>query len=124
MATVSPPSPPGAPPPPQGPLPPPARARASRPIASRVIAGGALAAVVVIVLLLVLGGGAGSSYKLEFADAGQLVRGDQVQVGGVPAGSISNIELTKDYKALVTIHVNGFKLHQGLKCTFSMRPIS
>jgi len=68
---------------------------------------------VVIVLLLVLGGGAGSTYKLEFAEAFQLVRGDQVQVGGVPAGSISNIELTKDYKALVTIHVNRFKLHQG-----------
>ena len=126
MATVSPPSPPGAPPPPQGPLPPPARARASRPIASRVIAGGALAAVVLIVLLLVLGGGAGSSYKLEFADAGQLVRGDQVQVGGVPVGSITGIELTKDDKALITVHIESSlaPLHEGTKAEVRVPSLS
>ena len=44
--------------------------------------------------------------KLEFAEAGQLVRGDQVQVGGVPVGSVTNIELTHDFKAIVTIHVD------------------
>ena len=41
-----------------------------------------------------------------FAEAGQLVRGDQVQVGGVPVGSVTDIELTPDYKARITIHVD------------------
>ena len=66
---------------------------------------GALALVVLIVAYLVFGGGGGATYKLEFAEADQLVRGDQVQVGGVPVGSVTNIELTHDFKALITIHV-------------------
>jgi phospholipid/cholesterol/gamma-HCH transport system substrate-binding protein len=43
------------------------------------------------------------------------VRGDQVQVGGVPVGSITNIELTKDFKARITIHVDSSlaPLHEG-----------
>jgi phospholipid/cholesterol/gamma-HCH transport system substrate-binding protein len=118
VATVSPPSPPGAPPPgpPQRPLgPPPPRPRATRDTLTRWLAGSALIAVVVIVAVLVLGGGGGANYKLEFAEAGQLVRGDQVQVGGVPVGSVKEIELTKDFKAVVTIHVEGslVPLHEG-----------
>jgi phospholipid/cholesterol/gamma-HCH transport system substrate-binding protein len=79
------------------------------------IAIGALIAVVVILLLLVLGGGGGKNYKLEFAEANQLVRGDQVQVGGVPVGSVKDIELTHNYTALVTIHVDSslVPLHEG-----------
>jgi phospholipid/cholesterol/gamma-HCH transport system substrate-binding protein len=71
--------------------------------------------VVAIVLLLVLGGGGGASYHLVFAEADQLVRGDQVQVGGVPVGSVTDIELTKSYQARVTIHVDGSlaPLHEG-----------
>jgi phospholipid/cholesterol/gamma-HCH transport system substrate-binding protein len=116
MATASPPRPPAPTPPPGGqpPTGPPPRARAPRAGRfTRPLALGALLLAVVIVLLLVLGGSGGSTYKIEFAEADQLVRGDQVQVGGVPVGSITNIDLTRDYKALVTIHVNGFKLHEG-----------
>jgi phospholipid/cholesterol/gamma-HCH transport system substrate-binding protein len=76
---------------------------------------GALALVVLIVAYLVFAGGGGSTYKLEFSEGDQLVRGDQVQVGGVPVGSITNIELTHDFKALVTIHVDSSltPLHEG-----------
>jgi phospholipid/cholesterol/gamma-HCH transport system substrate-binding protein len=75
----------------------------------------ALAAVVVIILFLVLGGSGGSNYQLVFKEAGQLVRGDQVQVGGVPVGSITDIVLTKDFKARITIHVDSSltPLHEG-----------
>jgi phospholipid/cholesterol/gamma-HCH transport system substrate-binding protein len=109
VATVSPPpTPPGAAqPPPRGPLPPAPRDRAPRLNASRLIAGGALIAVVVILLLLVFSSSGGADYKLELAEADQLVRGDQVQVGGVPVGSVKDIELTHNYTALVTIHVDG-----------------
>jgi phospholipid/cholesterol/gamma-HCH transport system substrate-binding protein len=75
----------------------------------------ALAVVVLIVAFLVFAGGGGGTYKLEFKEADQLVRGDQVQVGGVPVGSVTNIVLTHDFKALITIHVNSSltPLHQG-----------
>ena len=75
----------------------------------------ALGAVVLIVAYLVFAAGGGATYQLIFAEAGQLVRGDQVQVGGVPVGSVTNIVLTHNYQARVTIHVNSSltPLHQG-----------
>jgi phospholipid/cholesterol/gamma-HCH transport system substrate-binding protein len=75
----------------------------------------ALALVVLIILYLVLAGSGGTNYQLMFGEAGQLVRGDQVQVGGVPVGSITNIALTRDFKARITIHVDSSltPLHEG-----------
>jgi len=112
MATASPPSPPASPA-----LPParPGRARASRAGVGRVLAVGALALVVLLVAYLLFGGNGGADYQLEFAEAGQLVKGDQVQVGGVPVGSITDIVLTNDFKARVTIHVDSSltPLHEG-----------
>ena len=123
MATVSPPGriPPsgrGAPPP----LP--SREDASRPArgagvmpsrAGRALAAGALAIVVAIVAFLALSGGGGVNYYLEMKEAGQLVKGDQVQVGGVPVGSVTGIALTSDFKARITIHVESSlaPLHEG-----------
>src|SRR4029079_1019311 len=106
MATTTPPSPPPpAAPPPREPLPPRAP-RSSRARFGRALAIGALAAVVLVVALIVFSGGGGDTYKLEFKEGFQLVRGDQVQVGGVPVGSLTRIDLTHDFKALVTIHVD------------------
>jgi phospholipid/cholesterol/gamma-HCH transport system substrate-binding protein len=70
---------------------------------------------VVIILLLLFTSGGGASYHLMFTEAGQLVKGDQVQVGGVPVGSVTDIQLTKDFKARVTIHIDSslVPLHQG-----------
>ena len=87
----------------------------SSPGRGRLLAVGALAIVVLIVAYLVFAGGGGSDYKLEFAEAGQLVRGDQVQVGGVPVGSVTDIALTHDFKARVTIHLDSSltPLHEG-----------
>jgi phospholipid/cholesterol/gamma-HCH transport system substrate-binding protein len=117
MATTSPPSPPpGAlPPAPRDPSLPPARARSARPQLGRLLAGGALAAVIVILAILVFAGGGGADYRLEFPEAGQLVRGDQVQVGGVPVGSVKEIELTHNFTAVVTIQVDSSltPLHEG-----------
>lgn len=79
------------------------------------LAGGALLAVAVIVLALLLGNGGGSTYHLIFADAGQLVRGDEVQVGGTRVGSVTDIQLTPRYSARVTIHIDSSlaPLHEG-----------
>jgi phospholipid/cholesterol/gamma-HCH transport system substrate-binding protein len=113
MATTVPPGPPAATPPPASPPPlgsPPRRARNMR-----VAAIGALAAVVVILLVLVLAGGKRATYQLIFPEAGQLVRGDQVQVGGVPVGSIKDITLLSNYNVRITINVESSlaPLHEG-----------
>jgi phospholipid/cholesterol/gamma-HCH transport system substrate-binding protein len=91
------------------------RARSARPQLGRLLAGGALAAVIVILAILVFAGGGGADYRLEFPEAGQLVRGDQVQVGGVSVGSVKSIELTHNFTAVVTIHVVSSltPLHEG-----------
>jgi len=85
------------------------------PRAARNGAVGALALVVLIVAYLVFAGGGGANYYLEMNEAGQLVRGDQVQVGGVPVGSVTNIVLTHSFKARITIHVKSSltPLHAG-----------
>lgn len=115
MATTTPPRPPSAPPPSEPPSQPPTPARPARGRFGRPLALGALAIVVLIVAYLVFAGGGGATYKLEFAEGDQLVRGNQVQVGGVPVGSVTNIELTHDFKAIVTIHVDSSltPLHAG-----------
>jgi len=116
VATTSPPGPPAAPPPPSA-RPPSGfdRARSSRAGLARGAAVGALALVVLIVAFILFGGSSGASYKLVFNEAGQLVKGDQVQVGGVPVGSVTNIVLRKDFKAVVTIHIDSSltPLHVG-----------
>ena len=113
MATTAPPGPPASTPPPASPPPlgpPPRRARNVR-----FAAFGALAAVIIIVLALVLAGNKGATYQLIFPEAGQLVRGDQVQVGGVPVGSIKDITLLSNYNVRITINVESSlaPLHQG-----------
>lgn len=82
---------------------------------ARLAAVGALALVIVLVLLLALGGSGGATYYLTFKNSGALVRGDQVQVGGVPVGSVKEIALLHNYEVKVTIHVNSslVPLHQG-----------
>lgn len=79
------------------------------------LAVGALALVVLLIAYILFSGGGGTDYKLVFAEADQLVRGDQVQVGGVPVGSIKDIVLTHDFKARITIHVDSSltPLHEG-----------
>lgn len=116
MATTTPPSPTPmrgqtSPAPPAG-----SRLRPSTgPGARRWIAVGALALIVAIVAYLLFAGGGGASYQLLFGNASQIVRGDQVRVGGVPVGSVTDITLTKDYKARVTIHIESslVPLHEG-----------
>ncbi|MDP9294226.1 MAG: MlaD family protein [Actinomycetota bacterium] len=70
--------------------------------------GAALAALVLaiaLVAVLLLRGAQTHEYDLLFQNAGQLVKGDDVQVGGRRVGSIRSIELTDDNRARVRIQV-------------------
>lgn len=115
MATTVPPRPPAPSPPPSSSPPPPLARPPRRASTTRIAALGALGVVVVILLVLVFGGSGGATYQLIFANAGQLVRGDQVQVGGVPVGSVKNIALLHNYQVRITIHVDSslVPLHEG-----------
>jgi phospholipid/cholesterol/gamma-HCH transport system substrate-binding protein len=74
----------------------------------RVAAVGALIAAVVLVALVLFGGGAGG-YKVQarFLNAGQLVKGNPVQVGGVPVGSVKGIRITDDGHAEIELSIDG-----------------
>src|ERR1700743_3208727 len=100
MATTTPPSPtPPAAPPPRDPSPPRA-VRTSRGRYGRPIAFGALAIVVLVVAYIVFAGGGGATYKLEFAEGDQLVRGDQVQVGDGGLDDVGPGTLPEDGQAV------------------------
>ncbi len=83
--------------------------------AARGVALGALAVAIVVVAVILLTGGSQHTYKLVFQNAGQLVKDDDVQVGGRRVGSVRKIELTNDNLARITIAVdNDFApLHEG-----------
>ncbi len=80
--------------------------------AGRVATVGALLAAVVAVVVVLFGGGKGSSYRLLFEDAGQLVKGNQVLVAGHTVGSVEDVTLTDDYQAEIEISTDE-PLHEG-----------
>jgi phospholipid/cholesterol/gamma-HCH transport system substrate-binding protein len=83
--------------------------------AARVAAVAALAVAIVALGVLLLGGGGGTQYRLRFQNAGQLVKGDDVQVGGRRIGSVRKIELTDNNQAEITVRVQKpyAPLHEG-----------
>jgi phospholipid/cholesterol/gamma-HCH transport system substrate-binding protein len=83
--------------------------------AARGVALGALAVAIVVVAFVLLRGDGGTTYKLRFQNAGQLVKDDDVQVGGRRIGSVRKIALTSDNQAEITIRVSdGYApLHEG-----------
>jgi phospholipid/cholesterol/gamma-HCH transport system substrate-binding protein len=80
---------------------------------TRPAAIGALALVVIAILVLLFSGGGDSNhYRLVFETGGQLVKGNQVLIGGAPVGSVDDVKLTDNAQAQVDISVNR-PLHEG-----------
>jgi phospholipid/cholesterol/gamma-HCH transport system substrate-binding protein len=91
--------------------------------------GAALAAlllVVAVVAIVLLGGGGGQQYTLIFQTAGQLVRGNDVQIGGRRIGNVDDITLTDDNLAQVKITVEEpyAPLHEGTTATIRLASLS
>jgi phospholipid/cholesterol/gamma-HCH transport system substrate-binding protein len=72
---------------------------------ARTIALGALVLAGVLVAVLLLGGSSTAKYTIQFENAGQLVKDDDVQIGGRRVGSVKDIRLTNDNQAEVDIEV-------------------
>src|SRR4029078_11847650 len=85
---------------------------------SRMLASGAIVAFRTALLLIALRGSA-REYRVMMQNAGQLVPGDLVRIGGVQAGSVKDLELTPDGQANVTIKVDKSwgRLHAGTNVT-------
>ena len=91
--------------------------------------GAAVAALVVMVVALfvvMFGSGGGAEYKLEFQSANQLVKGNQVKVGGIAVGKITKIELSDNNQAQITVKVNDdfAPLHDGTKAVIRQTSLS
>jgi phospholipid/cholesterol/gamma-HCH transport system substrate-binding protein len=71
----------------------------------RIAAIGAVVAAIVIVALLLFRGGGGYQVTATFQNAAQLVKGNQVTVGGTPVGSVEDIKITENGQAEVKISV-------------------
>lgn len=71
----------------------------------RWLAFGALLLVAVVVVVLATRGSS-DTYRLDFTNAGQLVTGDLVRIGGTPAGTVTAIRLTDDGQAQVAISLD------------------
>ena len=88
----------------------------------------ALVALVVAILAVVLLLGGGDDYEVtaEFENAGQLVKGNEVVVGGSAVGTVSRIELGDDGQALVTFNVdeNYAPLQRGTVATIRSPSLS
>jgi phospholipid/cholesterol/gamma-HCH transport system substrate-binding protein len=94
-------------------------------VIGRMAALAALGIAVVAVVVMLLSGG--SSYKVNaiFQDAGQIVSGDQVEVGGNAVGTVSNIALTRHGQADLTLSLNNYTpLRQGTHAAIRQASLS
>jgi phospholipid/cholesterol/gamma-HCH transport system substrate-binding protein len=79
----------------------------------------------VVVALLLFSGPAAYQVSATFDNAGQLVKGNQVMVGGRPVGTITEIVLTDDARARVTMELSEFDpLPAGTKATIRANSLS
>ncbi|MSW50382.1 MAG: MCE family protein [Actinobacteria bacterium] len=78
-----------------------------------------LVAVAAVVAVLVARGGGTYRYELALPNAGQLVDGDEVRVGGRRVGTIGDLRLTPDRTALIDLEVDDDvgPLHEGTTAT-------
>jgi phospholipid/cholesterol/gamma-HCH transport system substrate-binding protein len=103
----------------------PTAARPTSPLARLAAIVLIVAAIVVVAFLLFVGTGGGYQVSATFANAGQLVRGNQVEVGGRPIGTITDIELTEDGRAKVTMALDDYTpLHEGTRATIRANSLS
>jgi phospholipid/cholesterol/gamma-HCH transport system substrate-binding protein len=93
---------------------------------ARVAALGAVIGGAVLVALLFFGGGDSYNVTARFLNAAQLVKGNEVQIGGVPAGTVEDIQITSDGRADVTIKIEErfTPLRVGTRAVIKQRSLS
>jgi phospholipid/cholesterol/gamma-HCH transport system substrate-binding protein len=86
----------------------------------------ALGAAVLVVALVLLGGGDTYKVSAQFENASQLVKGNEVKVAGVAAGTIKDISLGDNGTAIVDMEINEeyAPLHEGTIATIRSQSLS
>ena len=95
----------------------------SESLVARLAAVGALLVAVAIVFVLLFGGDDGHRYRLLFETGGQIVEGNEVRIGGIPAGNVETVDLTEDNQAEVTIKTEQ-ALHEGTSAVIRTTSLS
>jgi phospholipid/cholesterol/gamma-HCH transport system substrate-binding protein len=75
-------------------------------MAARAFAVLALVVAAVLVAVLLRGGGDTTAYKFRFQNAGQLVQGNEVKVGGRTIGTVDDIRLTDGNLAEIAVSID------------------
>jgi phospholipid/cholesterol/gamma-HCH transport system substrate-binding protein len=75
-------------------------------VIGRTAALGAVAIAIVAVAIIVFSGGSNYTVYAIFQNASQIVSGDQVEVGGNPIGTVSDIALTPNGQAKLTLGIS------------------
>ena len=75
------------------------------------ILGGVVVAVVVVALVVVLAGGSDYTVHARFVSASQIVKGNEVKVSGVAVGSVTDVALTDDGHAEITLSIDADGYH-------------
>jgi phospholipid/cholesterol/gamma-HCH transport system substrate-binding protein len=93
---------------------------------ARGAAAAALVLAIVLVAVLLFRGGETHQYDLLFQNAGQLVKDDDVQVGGRRIGSVREITLTDDNRARVHVEIQEpyAPLREGTTATIRLTSLS
>jgi phospholipid/cholesterol/gamma-HCH transport system substrate-binding protein len=91
----------------------------------RAIAAAAVVVAVLILAILLFTGGSSYQVKAVFENAGQLVKGDQVEVGGNPIGKVSSLRLTDNGQAEIVMSLDQFTpLHAGSSAVIRVASLS
>ncbi|MEA2423723.1 MAG: phospholipid/cholesterol/gamma-HCH transport system substrate-binding protein [Thermoleophilaceae bacterium] len=85
----------------------------------RMLALGAVAVAVVALAFVLTSSGGSWQYRVVLQNAGLLVHGDIVRVGGVQAGTVDSLDLTPDGQAVITLSLDKqyAPLHAGTRAT-------
>ncbi len=89
-------------------------------VIGRVVAAAAVIVVLVVLVVVLFGGPPPYTVKADFQDASQLVKGNLVEVGGNSVGHVTDLELTPNGQAEVTMQISSSDLtplHQGTIAT-------
>ncbi len=73
---------------------------------ARAAAVGSLVVAIIAIGVLMFGGGGGTEYTVRMQTANQLVKGNQVKVGGLPVGEVTDIKLSEDNQADIKVTIN------------------
>ncbi len=84
---------------------------------SRILAIAGLLVAVTVVAVILLGGGSSYTVTARFPEAGQMVKGGLVEVGGRPVGNIKDIKLSDDGVADVVMSLTKDEVKPITDCT-------